>query len=352
MIGVGIAEDLVIATVTPCIDSKEYCTSDWSSCMQNNNFLADCCWSCHRRVEIDEDDESCYSEGMSDIMSATECAYAASQEGMAFIVVDSPSDEPVGCSRVESTQDVYQWNPAQRADDYELGDDAIRVCLQPLSPTAKANLRKYVPEYEDIRAGMTTYPYGDTKLRNLETAFTCADIEPSCELIPDVDACAAIADDEELRMLIVNQPYIPGGCFYYDGEMYWNSGGDIAFPPLFTTAYYSHICRNCMRTTCPLPVWLWFVLVALGLIICITSVCCCCFNFQTRTFRRPLRRGQPRLNPAAPRIQNTERGYNFDAIGKDQRVTYPDLDEGYPYTLNDSWDTPKVPMNLFNKPAT
>jgi len=199
---------------------------------------------------------------------------------------------------------------------------------------------------------METYLYGDTELRNLETAFTCADIEPSCELIPDEDACATIADDEELRMLIVTEPYIPGGCFYYDGEMYWNRGDDIAFPPLFTTAYYSHICRNCRRTTCPLPVWLWFVLTALGLIICITSVCCCCYNFQTKTFRRPLRRGQPRLSPVAPRIQNTERGYNFDAIGNDQRVTYPDLNEGYPYRLNESWDTPKVPMNLFNKPAT
>jgi len=135
VIGVGIAEDLVIATVTPCIDSKEYCSDDWISCVSNSYYLADCCWSCQKITEIDEDDESCFYRQMNDIMSAAECAYAALQNGMAFIVVDSPSDEPVGCSRVESTEDVYQWNPAQRADDYEVGDDAIRVCLSPYRPT-------------------------------------------------------------------------------------------------------------------------------------------------------------------------------------------------------------------------
>jgi len=51
-------------------------------------------------------------------------------------------------------------------------------------------------------------------------------------------------------------------------------------------------------------------------------------------------------------IQNTERGYNFDAIDDDQRVIYSDLNKEYPYRLRDSWDTQKVPMNLFNKPAT
>jgi len=224
IIGVGIAEDLVIATVSPCIDSKEYCTDDWSRCMNSNSFLANCCWSCHNVVEIDEDDESCYSRNMNDIMSAAECAYAAYQEAMAFSILDSSSEDfevmPVGCSRVESSEDVYQWNPAQRADDYDVGDDAIRVCLQPRRPTRLDDLRKYVPEYTDIRAEMETYPYGATRLRNLKTAFTCADIEPSCELIPNVETCAAIADEEELRMMIANEPYIPGGCFYYDREIH------------------------------------------------------------------------------------------------------------------------------------
>jgi len=345
---------LVITAEAPCIDSKEYCEStNWELCINSNVYHANCCWSCHKLVEIDEDSESCYAEGYNDIMSATECAHAAAQEDMAYIEVDSTSDNsdymPVGCSRAGSTDDIYQWNPAQRSDEYEVGDDPIRVCLQSRRPTAYNDLRTYVPSYMDMRAVMDTWDYGDSELRSLETAFTCADIEPSCELVPDAESCSNIADDEDLRMVISSDPYIPGGCFYYDNEITWNEGNYIAFPPPVSSAYYSHICRNCRKDNCPLPVWLWFVLAALGLIICITSVCCCCFNFQTKTFRLPSRSG---LNLGAPGVQATPMGYDFDAIGNRERISYPSTRDDYPYRLSDTWETPKVPMNLFNKPAS
>jgi hypothetical protein len=310
-------------------------------------------------VELTENDESCYAKEISDIMSATECAWAAAQKGMTFVEVDTSDAKsaniPVGCTRTESTEDIYQWNPALRADEYELGDDPLRICLQSRRPTSPSDLRKYIPEYGDKRAEMVTYDFEDDELVSLGTALTCSDIWPRCELVPDVETCSNIADNEELRMIISTDPYIPGGCFYYDEEMIWNSGSNIAFPPLFSTAYYSHVCQNCRREDCPLPVWLWFVLVALGLVVCITSSCCCCYNYQTKTFR--LNKGQRQLNPTEPGMQNPDFAYNFDDFRNNRQVNYPEPTEvypteGYPYRLSDSWDTPKVPMNLFNKPAS
>jgi len=350
------AVDLVMSTGVQCIDSQHYCRADnWDSCVTSNAYLTNCCWSCHTLVELNEDDESCFERGMNDIMSGAECAYAAAQSSMTFIEVDSSSDlsasMPVGCSRVDSSEDVYQWNPAQRADDYDSGDDPLRICLQSRRPTSPSNLRKYVPEYGGIRLEMETYDYGDDEVRSLERAIICADIESSCQLVPDEETCSNIADNDDLKMSTSSDPYIPGGCFYYNDKVRWNSGSGIAFPPIVSTAYYSHICINCRSVDCPLPAWLWFVLIVLGLIVCISTVCCICFNFQTKTYRNPIRERTPQLKPVLPEIQTTDLGYNFNDLRYDHRVDYPGPTEGYLYRLSNRRDTPDVPMNLFNKAA-
>jgi len=360
-------------TISSCVDmDSETCRSTrWARCRDNDAYLARCCWSCQTVVPLPQDMSSCYSSGWHDVMTETECANAALKMQMTFIILKDEDDmvaRPVGCSssKVDQEIDVYQWNPALRADDYDYtdyegGDGPLRLCLEPRRSVEDVDdYRSFVPTYVGVRSKMDLPEKWDNSgaIRFLQTAFTCADVEPNCQLVPNEEICLAVADELNIGFDTDSLEYTPGGCYYYDDTVFWNSGENIELPPKFTTAYYTHFCYSCRKDTCPLPLWTQLSLVALSLTFVCVLVVAVCFNIQNRNKVKndgfepagavhQVNQPVQELGGFQPGLQGRqELRYNF----VEPDPYYPTGRKPlYPLPAADSWDMPAVPMNLGNQ---
>jgi len=355
-------------TISACVNKDaDICkATSWASCDDDESYFELCCWACQTVVLLQAEMSSCFEGGWHDVMSDSECANAALTNQMTFVIL-SDEDEmvamPVGCSKVDQERDVYQWNPAFRADDYDFEDyegseGPLRVCLEPRRSLEVDELRAYVPAYLGVRSAMVLPDDWDNSgtIRFLENAFKCADVQPHCQLVPDKDSCTDVADELNIAFDEDSLEYSPGGCFYYDNSVFWNSGDNIEFPPQFTTAYYSHFCFQCRKDTCPLPLWTQLSLVALSITFVCVLVVVICFNIQNKNGVE-----NHRYEPAAavhqfsqaaeereglqpPLEERQEEQYNFG------EPYYPTSRKPmYPLPVADRWDMPVVPMNLGNK---
>jgi len=357
-------------SISTCVnkDAETCRATNWASCKEDDEHLELCCWSCQTVVLLPWDVSSCFAGGWHDIMTDTECANAALTNQMIFITLideEEMVNQPVGCSKVDRTRDVYQWNPALRADDYDYTDyegldGPLRVCLNPRRDVEEdEDFRVYVPGYIGVRSEMDLPEDWDNtgSVRFLEIYFTCADVEEHCQLVADEDSCIEIADEYNIEFDTDSLEYSPGGCYYYDDTVWWNSGDNIEFPPRFTTAYYSHICDKCHKDTCPLPLWTQLVLVALSLTVVFVTIVVICFNVQNKPLADDQRYEpavvvhQPKDDVGRPEgapLENREEQYNFN--DQSYRQQYPTgRKPRYPLQAADNWDMPAVPMNLGNQ---
>jgi len=359
-------------TISSCVDmDSDICRSTrWARCKDNDAYLELCCWSCQTVVRLPRDMSSCYASGWHDIMTETECANAALTDQMTFIILKDEDDMvamPVGCSssKVEQEIDVYQWNPALRADDYDYtdyegGDGPLRLCLEPRRSIENVeDYRSFVPTYGGVRSEMDLPENWDNSgtIRFLQTAFTCADVDPYCQLVPNEGSCLSVADQLNIAFETDRLQYVPGGCYYYDNTVFWNSGANIELPPKFTAAYYSHFCYACRKDTCPMPLWTQLSLVALSVTFVCVLVVVVCFNIKNKKEVKnngfePAGAVHQVNQPAElagfqPGFQGRqELRYNF----VEPEPYYPtDRKPLYPLPAADSWDMPVVPMNLGNQ---
>jgi len=370
-IRVALSKDISMETTSSCVDmDSDICQStSWMSCEDDDVYLELCCWSCHTVVLLPGDMSSCRAGGWHDVMTKIECSKAAWANQMTFIILNNELDMldvPVGCSKVDQEIDVYQWNPALRADDYdytdyEVGAGPLRLCLEPRrSIESDDDYRAFVPRYMGVRSGMDLPENWDNSgtIRFLEAAFTCAEVEPYCQLVENEDDCKAVAD--ELNIAFNSDDpleYVPGGCYYYDNTVFWNYGYNIEFPPKFTSAYYSHFCHACREETCPLPLWTQLSLVALSVTFVCVLVAVVCFNIQNKNEEQnngfepaeavhqvdqPLQE----LDDFQPGFDGRqEEQYNFVEPEPYYSTGRKPL---YPLSAGDSRDMPEVPMNLGN----
>jgi len=371
-IRVAKSEEISTETISSCVDmDSDTCqSSSWSDCVDDDEYLELCCWSCHTVVLLPGDMSSCYAGGWHDVMTVAECSNAALTNQMTFMILKDEDDMvalPVGCSKVDQGIDVYQWNPALRADDYdytdyEVGDGPLRLCLEPRrSIEDDDDYRSFVPTYLGVRSEMDLPEEWENSgtIRFLETAFTCADVEPYCQLVPDEESCEAIADELNIASESESSEYVPGGCYYYDDTVFWNSAdNNIEFPPKFASAYYSHLCYSCRKDTCPLPLWTQLSLVALSVTFVCVLVVVVCFSIQNKKeeedngfepaaavhqVNQPLQE----LEGFQPGFDGRqEKQYNFV---EPEPYYSTDRKPLYPLPAGDSWDMPVVPMNLGNQ---
>lgn len=358
LLRVSEAADLSADTVSACVNKDaDVCEfASWQSCIDSDTYLELCCWSCQTVVLLEEDASSCYIGGWNDVMTNSECANAALTSQMNFIILNDENnmdDQPVGCSKLDETSSIYQWNPALRADDYDpsdFGDNEgpLRVCLRPRRTTAEEDLRVYVPAFSGMRTAMDIPQNWDNSgnIRFLENSNFCSDVQGSCQIVPDEANCLDIADELNLRINVESDEYVPGGCFYYDGEVVWNSGDYIKFPPTFTTAYYSQFCHGCKKESCPLPLWAQLFLVALSLTIVFVCVVVICFNLQNSNDN-----GSNRYEPGVAQFEPRDGEGRVDQYNFGNRNPNENPARHYPYRLSDTWDMPTVPMNLYNEPG-
>jgi len=313
-------------------------------------------------------------------MTDSECANAALTYQMTFIILQDEDEmvkNPVGCSKVAEDRDIFQWNPALRADDYDHGDyeendGPLRVCLRPrrdVEENEDEEFRRYVPAYFGVRSEMVLPDDWENfgRIRFLENAFTCADLEGSCQIVPNEENCVAVADELNIAFDVDSIEYAPGGCYYYDGTIWWNSGDNIEFPPQFTTAYWSHICYRCKKDTCPLPLWTQLSLAALSLTVVFVAIVVICFNvkkkypdedslYEAAAGVSPAKRGVAQPEGVAPRPREEQNKYGDFDYANERKPLYPQMGEPdypterkpiYPQVV-DSWNMPSVPMNLGN----
>jgi len=377
-IGVAQSSEISTETVSTCVDlDSDTCQStSWASCADDDSYLELCCWSCHTVVLLPAEISSCYLGGWHDIMTETECANAALTNQVSFWILSAADDMtamPVGCSKVSQDSNVYQWNPALRADDYDYtdyegSDGPLRVCLEPRRNLGDDDeYRSYVPTYSGIRSEMVLPDDWDNTgtTRFLEDAFTCADVESYCQLIPTQESCFDVADDLNIAFDVDSLEYSPGGCYYYDDTVFWNSGENIEFPPKFTSAYYTHFCYSCRKDTCPLPLWTQLSLAALSFIFVCVLVVVICYNIQKKNEvendgYEPAA-AVHQVNPPMQELEGSqpafegrrEEQYNFgepEPYYRNNERYYPNGRKPmYPLPAADSWDMPVVPMNLGNQ---
>lgn len=380
-IRVARSDDFSTETISACVnkDAEECVFANWQNCIDSDEYFELCCWSCQTIALLAADVSSCFAGGWHDIMTDSECANAALTNQMTFIILQDEDEmvkNPLGCSKVDENRDIFQWNPALRADDYDYSDyegndGPLRVCLRPrrtVEDNEDEEYRKYVPAYFGVRSEMVLPDdwENDGTIRFIENAFTCADVEGSCQIVPNEENCVVVADEFNIAFDVDSIEYAPGGCYYYDETVWWNSGDTIEFPPQFTTAYYSHFCYRCKKDTCPLPLWTQLSLVALSLTVVFVTVVVICFNLQKKASDEdsqyepaavvsPVNRGLAQPEGVSPKRGEQNNLGDFD-YANERKPLYPQVGEYdyptegkpmYPQVL-DSWDMPSVPMNLGN----
>jgi len=360
--------EISMETISSCVDmDSDICRfSRWARCIDNDEYLELCCWSCHTVVHLPEDMSSCYSGAWHDVMTETECANAALTYKMEFRILKDEDEMvamPVGCSKVGQEIEVYQWNPALRADDYDYtdyvgSDGPLRLCLEPRRSVEDDDYRAFVPTYWGVRSEMDLPDEWENSgtIRFLQTAFTCADVEPYCQLVPDWEDCQTVAEDLNLEYETDSLEYIPGGCYYYDNTVFWNSE-EMDFPPKFTTAYYSHFCYSCRKDTCPLPLWTQLSLAALGVTFVCVAVVAVYLNIkninEVENYVNEAAAAVHQVNQPVQELKAFQTG--FDGR-QEERYNFvepepydpTDRKPLYPLPAGDSWDMPVVPMNLGN----
>jgi len=370
--------DLSTEAIPGCVNKDaETCEfSNWQQCTDDDTYFEKCCWSCQTVSLLASDVSSCFEGGWHDILTDSECANAALTNQMTFIILQDEDDmvkNPLGCSKVSESRDIFQWNPALRADDYdyedyEATDGPSRVCLRPRRTVEEdEDFRRYVPAYFGVRSKMDVPDDWENtgRIRFLENFFTCADVEGSCQLVPNEESCEELADELNIAFDTDSLEYTPGGCYYYDDTVWWNSGDNILFPPQFTTAYYTQFCYRCKKDTCPLPLWTQLSLLALSLTVVFVTVVVICFNVQKRNSDEDSQYEPPAVTEVSkrpegvpPRLGGKREEQYFGELdyATERKPLYPRFGEFegpterkpmYPKVV-DTWDMPSVPMNLGN----
>lgn len=350
---------------TECIDTDDECDfTSWADCVDDQFYREGCCMSCHVISFSDPESPSCWSEGFSDIMTPTECSLAALRTVGVYLEMRGNQQQlyPQGCFLSANGEEIY-WNPVLTSLYEPVINGYRRVCMDarfptrppdrtfsPLTNTALGREFMSVPELDEV----------DDDYRFIENEITCAD--QNCDgLAPDKSTCMDLSDRQNIPFETDSDPYLPGGCFFLDGNLIWNEGGGIEFPPPYDRAFYSHVCSGCEPDRCQVPVWVWLVISMFILIIVLLCAAFICYNFQS--FREKGRNyipsywasKEPRGNVETKSVSMVpppngaprEQTYNFDKVGSS---SYPARSPQYPFRGSESWEQmPQVPMNLFNK---